>query len=106
MEIKDAIIVDIDFDNDIYFNEGTYVFTEHDEVIELIRNALFTMNNKRYAYSDELINDDEWIYYFIYYGGGHFGNWEITISFTSYKAQEMFALDNPKMSFDEFEQTY
>ena len=91
MKIENAIVVTIDFDNDIKFDRcGVHVFTEKEEVIELVRDALKTMNNKRPTYKDYALDDIDKISTFIYLGGSEFGNWEIRIDFTNEKMQELF----------------
>ena len=91
MKIENAIVVTIDFDNDIKFNRcGVHVFTEKEEVIELVRDALKTMNDKRPTYKACDLNNDDKISTFIYLGGSQFGNWEIRVDFTNEKMRELF----------------
>lgn len=90
MRIQDAIVVTIDFDCDIDFNEGTFVFTEKEEVMFLVYRALREMNLRRKTYDWDWLSDADWLSEFIYDGGSCFGNWEIHIDFTSEKAHNLF----------------
>lgn len=96
MEIKNAYIVNIDFDGDIASkHSGEWlIFTKLDEVKEVIREALndlmqHELNNGIRAgvyvgeiwYSiSEILNDDTVLEEFIECGGIMDGNWEISIA--------------------------
>lgn len=108
MKINDAIIVDVDFDGDIRFDdEGISVFTGElavSEAEELVRRALEAMlvgyrkrmvrlDDEKFKdamlYSDfdgrgvpvsDIINDSALLGFFMEQGGDGFGNWEITIN--------------------------
>lgn len=94
MRIEHAIVVHIDFDDDIYFeNQGTFVFTDKDEVIDFVQIALEVINTKRKYFSEVDINTYDWVSGFIWCGGRQFGNWTIDVQFTSDKVHEWF--DSP-----------
>jgi len=97
MRIRNAYVVYIDFDGDIYSEvEGYYIFAGEDainEVKELVRQALKDLYNhliKKGWSTDcdidgcsvslkDVINNDEVLDAYIEWGDGHFGNWTIEI---------------------------
>ena len=95
MEIKNAYIVNIDFDGDISnkYSGEWLIFTELDEVKEVIREALndlmqHELNNGIEAGVrvggiwcpiSKILNDDTLLEAFIEYGGIIDGNWKILI---------------------------
>ena len=101
MRIRNAYVVYIDFDGDIYSSTvGFKVFVgeeAYDEVKELVRIALKDINDYEnkiwehdaYAYVHEaarpipeILNDDDLLDAFIVNCGAYFGNWSIEIMHT------------------------
>ena len=99
MEIKDAYIVNIDFDGDIASkHSGEWlILTELDEVKEVVREALHDLMQHELSNGieagayvgeiwctiSEILNDDTLLEKFIEYGGLMDGNWEISIAKTN-----------------------
>ena len=97
MRIRNAYVVYIDFDDDIYSEaEGHYVFAgenAYSEAKEIVRQALKDLYNhliKKGWSTDcdidgcsvslkDVINNDEVLDAYIEWGDGHFGNWTIEI---------------------------
>ena len=96
MRIRNAYVVNIDFDGDIYSDvAGSYIFTTEEEVESVIKQALIDLKNgmiKRYNdYNakvdidgflidlDDVIQNEAILYAFIECGGDSFGNWSIYI---------------------------
>lgn len=101
MIIKDAYVVKVDFDGDIYSQaSGIHVFVgndAHEEVREIVRIALTDLYNHikdRYTTNTidvgeyevpitEVISNNDILDEFIEYGGFMGGNWELSIERTS-----------------------
>lgn len=93
MRIRNAYVVYIDFDGDIYSEvEGYYIFAGEDaidEVKKLVRQAFIDLFSKKsYMYCDidgysisikDVINNDELLECYIEHGNSCFGNWTIEV---------------------------
>ena len=98
MQIKDAYVVDVNFDGDIASNAiGFFVFAGKDALVEtkeIVKTALIDLNKYYYhkfcfeatviIYDSEfnisdVIKNDKLLEDFINDGGNSFGNWNISI---------------------------
>lgn len=89
MRVRNAYVVYIDFDGDIYSDvEGRYIFTTIEETESIVERALIDLKSKNvmkvyidgHVFDlDDVIDDANLLSAFIECGGCEFGNWTISV---------------------------